>query len=796
MEEFRLPAIVLHGIIMLPGMIMHFDLHRPGDKAAMEDAFAGDQTVFVATGKEPAPDEESEENDAPTLEDVLPIGLRARLKQLIRMPGGTTRVLVEGNERARLLSLEENAGGKLLAGIAVLRGGNSWLTKELSMPASNEDELRYEAMLRELKEKFLEYCAAFPKVGENVLRNLPNLDRLDEAIDRVAIQLPLGHEDRQELLLAEDLDSRYAILMDYLQNERNIAEIRQEIALKLQEKMDENQRNYILREQMSYLQEELEGSEELTETEEMRQALEKLDASEEVKAKIEKAISRYEKLGFSNSEANVERSYIETLLELPWNKTARENTDLLHAEQVLEEDHYGLEKVKERVMEFLAVRARKSDGKSPILCLVGPPGTGKTSVVKSIARALELPYERICLGGVRDEAEIRGHRKTYIGAMPGRLINALKQAKVSNPVMLLDEIDKVGSDYKGDPASALLEVLDGEQNANFNDHYVEIPVDLSKVLFVATANTTDTIPRPLLDRMEIIEVTSYTANEKYHIAKSYLVPKELKENGLTPAEISFADTAIRRIIQGYTKESGVRELQRKIGAVCRKAAWKNVKEGNKKRNITKSNLEIYLGKEKYLPEKRNKKPLVGIVRGLAWTAVGGVTLEVEVNVVPGNGKLEITGQLGDVMKESAQIAMNYTRSVASRYHVPDATFKKNDFHVHIPEGAVQKDGPSAGITMTTAFISAVTKTPVRADLAMTGEVTLRGRVLPIGGLKEKLLAAKTVGIREVLVPIENTGDIAEISQEIKDGMEISYVTDMREVLDHALVKGRTTGGAH
>ena len=791
MEEFRLPVIVIHGITILPGMIMHFDLHKPADIKAVEKAFAADESVLILTGEDQG-DQEAVGSFVPAMDNILPIGLRSRIKQLIRMPGGVTRVLVEGNERAEILDLENGPDGRVFADARIVSEGNSHLPEEISMPASPEDELRYEAMLRELKEKFTEYCVAFPKVGENVLRSLQDLDRLDAAIDRIALQLPLGHEDRQAFLMAKDLDERFGILMGYLTSERDIARIRQEIAVKLQEKMDENQRNYILREQMSYLQEELEDEEELSEIGEMRKTLEELEASEEVKEKIEKAISRYEKLGFNNSEASVERGYIETLLELPWDKTVEENKDLLHAEQVLEEDHYGLEKVKERVMEFLAVRARKTDGKAPILCLVGPPGTGKTSVVKSIARALELPYERICLGGVRDEAEIRGHRKTYIGAMPGRLIHALKQAKTSNPVMLLDEIDKVGSDYKGDPASALLEVLDSEQNVNFNDHYVEIPVDLSRVLFIATANTTDTIPRPLLDRMEIIEVTSYTANEKFHIAKDYLVPKELEENGLTGSEISFADAALRQIIQSYTKESGVRELQRKIGAVCRKAAWKSVKEGEKKHHITKSNLETYLGKEKYLPEKRHKKPLVGIVRGLAWTAVGGVTLEVEVNVVPGSGKLEITGQLGDVMKESAQIAMNYTRSVAGRFHVPDATFKKNDFHVHIPEGAVQKDGPSAGITMTTAFISAVTKTPVRADLAMTGEVTLRGRVLPIGGLKEKLLAAKTVGIKEVLVPLENTGDVAEISSEIKEGMEISYVTDMKEVLEHALVKGRNS----
>ncbi|MBQ9437238.1 MAG: AAA family ATPase, partial [Lachnospiraceae bacterium] len=500
MEEYRLPVIILHGVTMLPGMIMHFDLQRKGDMEAVEKAFSTGQSVLIACGTT-VPEEGKK--TPPSLEDMLPIGLRSRVKQLIRLPGGTTRALVEGMDRARILDLQDE--GFLIADIKVVKEGNPSFPAEVSMPASIEDEARYEAMLRELKERFAEYCAAFPKVGENMLRTLPDIIRLDEAIDKAALQLPLGHEDRQALLLATDLDERYAILIGYLMNERNIAEIRQEIAVRMQEKLDENQRSYILREQLSYLQEELDKGEELSETEEMRESLSKLEASEEVKAKIEKVIARYEKYNFSNSEASVERGYIETLLELPWDKTVPENKDLLHAEEVLEKDHYGLEKIKERVLEFLAVRARKTDGKSPILCLVGPPGTGKTSVVKSVAKALELPYERICLGGVRDEAEIRGHRKTYIGAMPGRITKALIQAKAANPVILLDEIDKVGSDYKGDPASALLELLDGEQNVAFSDHYIEIPMDLSRVLFVATANTTDTIPRPLLDRMEVIE---------------------------------------------------------------------------------------------------------------------------------------------------------------------------------------------------------------------------------------------------------------------------------------------------
>ncbi len=787
MEEYRLPAIVLQGIIMLPGMVMHFDLQKAADIRAVEEAFSGDKYILVASNAE---QEDPEEEFVPSMEKLLPVGILSRVRQLIRISGGITRVLVEGGRRAGIRALENGEEGSLYARILIPAEKTDGSSGREESPGSRGEKLREEALLRELKDAYIRYCEAVPRLGENALKSLPDEDSFEPFVDKLAIQLPLGHEERETLLLRESAYSRGLFLLKYLTDEWTIIELRHSLAELLQDKMDSSQRNYLIREQIGFLQEELEDQDELTELEEMRAALEALEASEEIKARIEKSINRYEKLGLNNSEASVERAYIETLLELPWDRTAKENTDLLHAEKVLEEDHYGLEKVKERVMEYLAVRARKSDGKAPILCLVGPPGTGKTSIVKSVARALELPYERVCLGGVRDEAEIRGHRKTYIGAMPGRLINALKQAGVSNPVILLDELDKVGSDYKGDPASALLEVLDGEQNVNFNDHYVELPVDLSRVLFIATANTTDTIPRPLLDRLEIIEHNTYTANEKFHIARKHLVPKELKENGLKASEITFADTALRRIIQSYTRESGVRELQRKIGAVCRKAAWMNVKNGEKKHRITKSNLETYLGKEKYLPEKLGKRPVVGIARGLAWTAVGGTTLEVEVNVVPGSGKLEITGQLGDVMKESARIAMNYTRSVASRYHVPESMFKKNDFHVHIPEGAVPKDGPSAGITMTTAIISAVTKTPIRSDLAMTGEVTLRGRILPIGGLKEKLLAAKTVGIKEVLVPLENTGDVAEINAEIKEGMEISYVKDMKDVLDHALVGGR------
>ena len=580
-------------------------------------------------------------------------------------------------------------------------------------------------------------------------------------------------------------------------NEAQIAAIRTQLAVKIRERIDKNQKDYILREQLEYIQEELGDKNQYSDVKHYEEALAKLKADAEVKEKIKKEIARFKTIMGSSSESAVERGYIETLLELPWNKASKDNNDINRAEEILERDHYGLEKVKERIVEYLAVRCLTSKGEAPILCLVGPPGTGKTSIAKSIAEALNKKYIRICLGGVRDEAEIRGHRKTYVGAMPGRIANGLKQAGVCNPLMLLDEIDKVSSDYKGDTSSALLEVLDPEQNCHFRDHYVELPLDLSKVLFIATANDAGNIPRPLLDRMDIIEVTSYTANEKFHIAKEHLWEKQLRKNGLKDTQLSISDNALKAVIDQYTKEAGVRNLERKLGTVCRKAALEILKSRNGKKEkqvqdksirVNSQKLEKYLGKPKYSVDMANEKDDVGIVRGLAWTSVGGDTLQIEVNIMPGKGEIELTGKLGDVMKESAMTGISFIRSIAPKYKIAPEFFKENDFHIHIPEGAVPKDGPSAGITMATAVLSAITDTPVKAKVAMTGEITLRGRVLPIGGLKEKLLAAKSAGITTVLVPEKNEKDVAEISNEIKAGMEICLVESMEDVIPLAFAR--------
>ena len=775
-NRYQIPTVALRGMTILPDMIIHFDLSREKSIRAVEQAMNSDQMLLVVTQRDP-------NTEDPTYEDMYEVGTVAMIRQLTKLPNHIVRVLVEGRKRARLLSFSEECGEFLLAQIEEMLPARS-------LPAEEE-----EAALREIRAIFERYSKCYPKVGKNLTPRVQEMHDLERLIDEIVNNIPLKYENKQKILSESDLRERFTLLCQILLNEIEVARVRMELTEKIQSRVEKNQKEYLLREQLRFIREELGEDDTPSDAEQFLEELKKCKASKEVKEKIKKEISRFRNISASSSESAVERSYIETLLELPWDKMSRDNTDIERAEQILEAEHYGLEKVKERILEFLAVRSLTKRGDSPILCLVGPPGTGKTSIARSVAEALNKRYIRICLGGVRDEAEIRGHRRTYIGAMPGRIAAGLRQAGVKNPLMLLDEIDKVGSDHRGDTASALLEVLDSEQNSKFRDHYVEIPIDLSEVLFLATANSVSTIPRPLLDRMEIIEVTSYTANEKFHIAKEHLLSKQLEKNGLSQQQLDITDNALRRIIDGYTREAGVRELERKIGQICRKAA-REILQANKTGTIrvTKQNLEKFLGKEKYAPDKINEKDEIGIVRGLAWTSVGGDTLEIEVNIMPGKGEIDLTGQMGDVMKESALTGISFIRSIAGEYKIPADAFKKNDFHIHIPEGAVPKDGPSAGITMATAVFSALTKRPVYAGVAMTGEITLRGRVLPIGGLKEKILAAKTAGIKKVLVPAENEKDIEEISKEIKSGLEIVYVSHMEEVLAHALGKKQTVSG--
>jgi len=777
-EMESLPAILLEELTILPGAVIHFDLHKEESIAALEHAMANGGKVFLITEKK------QEENDH--LESSLyATGTIAVVKQLTRLPERVIRVLVEGLYRGKLIEIHKDEKYFSAAFLKV--------TDEITegMESGTEEE----AMLRQAKDSFRAYMAFHPKLGQNLAKRYDSITEPGRLADEMAMNMPITYEQKQQVLDACELRERYEILCSILINEVEIAKIRSELVHKLKGRVDKNQKEYLLREQLRYIREELGEDGSLSDADQFEKTLTTLQAPEEVKKKIAREIGRFRNLTGNSSESSVERGYIETLLELPWDKASVDNESMKRAEEILNRDHYGLEKVKERILEFLAVRCLNQKGDSPILCLVGPPGTGKTSVARSVAEALNKKYVRICLGGVRDEAEVRGHRKTYVGAMPGRIITGLRQAGVKNPLMLLDEIDKVSNDYKGDTFSALLEVLDSEQNVRFRDHYVEIPVDLSEVLFIATANTTETIPRPLLDRMEIIEVNSYTQNEKFHIAKEHLLPKELKKNGLSRS-VSIKDSALKAVIAYYTREAGVRGLERKIGDICRKAAREILErreEGKEETQIsvTASNLEKYLGKKKFTQEKADRHPETGIVRGLAWTSVGGETLQIEVNKMPGKGEIDLTGQMGDVMKESAIIAMSYVRSISQKYGVDQKAFKDFDFHIHIPEGAVPKDGPSAGITMATAIFSAVTGEKVRGDLAMTGEVTLRGRVLPIGGLKEKLLAAKMAGITEVLVPFENKKDVEEVSEEICEGLTITFVKSMKEVLKHALVnKGR------
>ena len=768
MEEqiMTMPVVALKGLTILPGMMTHFDAVKRQEAAAVESALMGDQKVFLVTQRNSEP-------EAPELEDLYQVGTISRVKQLVRLPGKVVRVLVEGVERGELLSLE---GGE-----RVLRGQVAPLED-----IEDLDEVTQEALCRIVKEKLEDYGHENLKFAKEVMPGLRTVTGLKELLNQTAIQMTWDYTIRQEILECISLENRYEVVLKTILSEMEIYRIKREFQEKVKADIDQNQKEYILREQMKVIRQELGEENTVSDAEEYRRKTAQLKADKETKDKLLKEIGRFKIMPPGSQEANVLRTYIETLLELPWKKVSRDNDDLKHAQEVLDHDHYGLDQVKERILEYLAVRTLTKKGTSPIVCLVGPPGTGKTSIARSVARALNKKYVRISLGGIRDEAEIRGHRKTYVGAMPGRIVEGLRQAGVSNPLMLLDEIDKVSSDYKGDTSSALLEVLDGEQNVKFRDHYVETPIDLSQVMFIATANTTQTIPGPLLDRMEVIEVNSYTENEKFHIAKDYLLPKQLERNGLDSNKVAISDKALARIIHNYTREAGVRNLERRIGDICRKAAREFLENQKTGIRVTESSLEKYLGKEKISFEDANEEDQVGIVRGLAWTSVGGDTLQIEVNVMPGKGTLLMTGQLGDVMKESAQTALTYVRSAAPQYQVADDYFEKHDLHIHIPEGAVPKDGPSAGITMATAMLSAVTGRAVRCKVAMTGEITLRGRVLPIGGLKEKILAAKMAHMEKVLVPDKNRPDMAELSKEITRGLEIIYVSQMEDVLKEAL----------
>lgn len=771
MNEFNkiIPVVALRGMSVLPGMLIHFDVNRSRSIEAINSAMDSDQRILLITQKDA-------EVENPTIDDLYQMGTIVEIKQLIKLPGNIIRILVSGLKRAALTSIIEET---------------PFLVGEINIEEDQSEKrltkMEMKSMLRGLKDILEVYANENTRFGKEIVKQLMKIEDVVDLVDQIAINIPISVEDKQSLIDAIDIIDRYQKLTIILSEEIEIFRIRKDLQNKVKEKVDKNQKDYFLREQLKVIREELGETNTLSEAENYLLEVEELVASDEVKEKIIKEIERFKNLAGSTSESAVSRGYIETLLSLPWDKSKDDREDINYASKILEQDHYGLEKVKTRILEFLAVRTLTKAGNSPIICLVGPPGTGKTSIAKSVAKALDKEYVRISLGGVRDEAEIRGHRRTYVGAMPGRIVSGLKNARVKNPLMLLDEVDKVSSDYKGDTSSALLEVLDSEQNSKFVDHYIEIPVDLSEVLFIATANSLQTIPRPLLDRMEVIEVSSYTENEKFHIGKEYLMKKVMEKNGLKGKELMISDKALSRIITGYTKEAGVRNLERKLGEICRKAAKELVSGEKQSIKVNDRNISKYLGNEKYTYRLANDKDEVGIVSGLAWTSVGGDTLEIEVNVMPGKGKFELTGQLGDVMKESARAGISYIRSVSKEYNIAEDYFERHDIHIHIPEGAVPKDGPSAGITMATAMLSAIVNKKIRRDVAMTGEITLRGRVLPIGGLKEKILAAKNAKITTVLVPKGNKKDVDEMSAEILEGIKIVFADTMETVLKHALV---------
>ncbi len=769
MKKMVLPTIALRGMTVLPDMVIHFDINRKKSIHAVEKAMQTNETIFLLTQKDI-------DTANPVQDDLYSVGTVAKVKELIKLPKGIVRVLVAGKYKGMVNTVSES-DGMLISDIVTDR---DWFLAP--------DNLTQIAMIRSLNELICRYAAVNQRFSKDILKEWLIAKNLQEKVKKILADYPVDYTVKQKFLEMSDVNEIYEQLARMFIEDINIFDIKKELEDGIKEKVEKNQKEYYLREQLKYINEELDGTDGSSEIDEYMEKLESLNAADEIKEQIEKEIRRYKVLSQGSSEANVERGYIETLLSLPWENSSQDSDDIENAAKILDENHYGMKKVKERILETLAVRKVSHNADAPIICLVGPPGTGKTSIARSVARSLNKEYVRICLGGVKDEAEIRGHRRTYVGAMPGRIIDGLRKAKVKNPLMLLDEIDKVSNDYRSDTSSALLEVLDGEQNSHFVDHYIDMPVDLSEILFIATANDLSEVSRPLLDRMEIIEVSSYTKNEKLHIAKEHLVAKQLKKNGLTKKSVRFTDKALAKIIDGYTMEAGVRELERMIAAVFRKVVRKNYTVGGvnieKQIVITDKNLSEYLGKVKFIKEKASRKNEVGIVRGLAWTAAGGDTLEIEVNVLGGKPELILTGNMGDVMRESAQIALSYVRSVVRK----DQIFEENAIHIHIPEGAVPKDGPSAGITMATAIYSAVTGKPVDASTAMTGEVTLRGRVMPIGGLKEKLLAAKTAGLKRVLVPLENKSDVEELEEEIVQGLEIVYVSDMKEVLKLAIVK--------